>query len=207
MSEPAEIKMYSDYKSPYAFIAFDPAYELEEKYDVRIKWRPFQLRIKGKGQRSVYSEWKVKYSYMDVRRNANLLHGGKMIRGPLKIFDTTPALIGGLFAEREGKLKDYSRKVFEEFFKRELAADEADAVADVIASLGMSADDYRTYLAGEGIEEYERAQEEAVEDQIFGVPLFVFEDEQFWGHDRIWMLEHRLKERGLLKQSADTAAE
>ena len=206
MSEPAGIKMYSDYKSPYAFIAFDPAYELEEKYDVRIKWRPFQLRLKGKGQRSIYSEWKVRYSYMDVRRNANLLHGGKMIRGPLKIFDTTPALIGGLYAEKQGKLKDYSRAVFEAFFKRELAADEADAVADVISSLGMSAEEYRAYLAGEGIEDYERAQEEAVEDQIFGVPLFVFEDEQFWGHDRIWLLEHRLKERGLVKKGADTAA-
>ena len=43
--------MYSDYKSPYAFLAFEPAYALEERYNVRIKWRPFQLRLKGKGQR------------------------------------------------------------------------------------------------------------------------------------------------------------
>ena len=68
MSKIKEIKMYSDFKSPYAWIAFDPAFALEEKFNVRIKWKPFQLRIKGKGQRSVYSEFKVKYSYMDVRR-------------------------------------------------------------------------------------------------------------------------------------------
>ena len=49
MSETAIIKMYSDYKSPYAFLAFEPAYALEERYNVRIKWRPFQLRLKGKG--------------------------------------------------------------------------------------------------------------------------------------------------------------
>ncbi|MDD9877627.1 MAG: DsbA family protein [Magnetovibrio sp.] len=197
MTETAEVKMYSDYKSPYAFLAFDPAYELESIYDVRIKWRPFQLRLKGKGQRSIYSEWKVKYSYMDVRRNANILHGGKMLRGPLKIFDTTPALIGGLFAEKHGLLKEYSRTVFEEFFKRELAADEADAIADVIAGLDLSAEEYRAYLAGDGADEYEQAQEEAVEDEIFGVPLFVFQGEQFWGQDRLWLLEHRLKEAGL----------
>lgn len=207
MSEPAEVKMYSDFKSPYAFIAFDPAYALEDKYNIAIKWRPFQLRLKSKGQRSIYSEWKVKYSYMDVRRNANLLHGGKMIRGPLKIFDTTPALVGGLFAEKQGRLVDYCRTVFDRFFKREFAADEPDAVADLIASLGMSADDYRAYLAGEGMEDYERAQEESVEDNIFGVPLFVFNGEQFWGHDRLWLLEHRLKEAGLEKQSAQSAAE
>lgn len=207
MSEPGEIKMYSDYKSPYAFLAFDPAYELEDKYNVRIKWRPFQLRLKGKGQRSIYSEWKVKYSYMDARRNANVFYGGKMLRGPLKIFDTTPALIGGLFAEKHGQLKEYSRTVFEEFFKRELAADEADAIIKVVASLGLPVDDCRAYLAGEGMSDYECAQEEAVEDQIFGVPLFVFQGEQFWGHDRLWFLEHRLKEAGLAKQDAEAAAE
>lgn len=206
MSEPAEVKMYSDYKSPYAFLAFDPAYELEERYDIRIKWRPFQLRLKGKGQRSAYSEWKVKYSYMDARRNANLLYGGKVLRGPLKIFDTTPALIGGLFAEKHGLLREYSRRVFEGFFKRELPADEADAIAEVIASLGLSAEDYRAYLEDEGRAEYERAQEEAVEDHIFGVPLFVFDGEQFWGQDRLWVLEHRLKEAGLEKPAAEAAA-
>ncbi len=202
----AEVKMYSDYKSPYAFLAFDPAYELEDRYDVRIEWRPFQLRLKGKGQRSIYSEWKVKYSYMDVRRNANILHGGKMLRGPLKIFDTTPALIGGLFAEQHDKLIDYSHVVFERFFKRELAADEPDAIADVIASLGMSDADYRDYLDGAGREDYEKAQEEAVEDHVFGVPLFIFEGEQFWGHDRLWLLEHRLKEAGLEMPSTQQPA-
>ena len=65
-----EIKMYSDFKSPYAFLAFDPAFALETRYRVRIKWKPFQLRLKGKGERSQYSEYKVKYSYMDARARA-----------------------------------------------------------------------------------------------------------------------------------------
>tara|TARA_R110002110_G_scaffold35651_1_gene119938 strand:- start:2541 stop:3161 length:621 start_codon:yes stop_codon:yes gene_type:complete len=204
MTNPVEVKMYSDFKSPYAFLAFDPAYDLEDKYNIRIKWLPFQLRLKGKGQRSIYSEWKVKYSYMDARRNANL-RGGLMLRGPLKIFDTTPALIGGLFADRHGMMREYGRKVFEEFFKRELAADEADAIADLIAGLGLSADEYREFLAGEGVIEYEQIQEKSVADQIFGVPLFVFNGEQFWGYDRMWFLEMRLEEAGLLKPDAKTA--
>ena len=29
MAETGEVKMYTDFKSPYAFLAFDPAYELE----------------------------------------------------------------------------------------------------------------------------------------------------------------------------------
>jgi 2-hydroxychromene-2-carboxylate isomerase len=183
-----EVKMYSDFKSPYAFLAFDPAFALEDKYRIRLKWKPFQLRLKGKGERSQYSEYKVKYSYMD---------GGLMLRGPLKIFDTTPALIGGLYAERHGKLRPYGNKVFELFFKRELAADEDDAIAGVMTAVGLSDAGYREYLAGEGAAAYERAQEDAVADQVFGVPMFYFENEPFWGYDRMGLLEQRLSEAGL----------
>lgn len=194
-----EVKMYSDFKSPYAFLAFDPAFALEDKYNIRLKWKPFQLRLKGKGQRSVYSEYKIKYSYMDARRWANM-KGGLMIRGPLKIFDTTPALIGGLFVEQHGKIRDYGNKVFELFFKRELAADEADAVASVIAGLGLPEQGYRDYLTGDGPADYERAQEDAVVDQVFGVPMFYFNNEQFWGYDRMGLLEHRLTEARLKRE-------
>ena len=123
------------------------AFALETKYWVRLKWKPFQLRLKGKGERSQYSEYKVKYSYMDARRWANM-RGGLMIRGPLKIFDTTPALIGGLYAEKHGKIREYGNKVFELFFKRELAADEPEAIAPVIENIGLSAQGYRRLSRG-----------------------------------------------------------
>lgn len=193
--EPTEIKMYSDYKSPFAYLAFDPAFALEQRYNVRIRWIPFQLRIKGKGERSVYSEHKARYSYLDARRWAQ--PRGLVIRGPLKVYDTRPALIGGLFADREGRLRDYSRKAYELFFRREFEADQADAVAALVESLGLSAAAYRDYLAGAGARDYDRAQEEAAADNIFGVPIFIFEKEPFWGHDRIPVLEEKLTAAGL----------
>ena len=87
--------------------------------------------------------------------------------------------------------------MYELFFKRELEADQPDAVASVIESLGMSPDAYRKYLSGEGAVAYQRAQDEAANDHVFGVPLFIFENEPFWGHDRIPVLENRLTESGL----------
>jgi hypothetical protein len=93
------------------------------------------LRVKDKGQRSEYSEYKVKYSYMDARRFANL-RGGIIIKGPVKVFDTTPALIGGLFADKHGRLLEYSRIAFKLFFQREFEADDPEAVASLIADVG-----------------------------------------------------------------------
>ena len=74
--------MYSITKVPLRGWYLDPAFALEEKFAVKVKWKPFQLRIKGSGQRSIYSEYKVKYSYMDARRIANERSDKKIIRGP-----------------------------------------------------------------------------------------------------------------------------
>ena len=193
------VKMYSDFKSPYAYLAFKPGMSLVDKFHVTVKWRPFQLRLKGKGQRSIYSEWKVKYSYMDARRHANRLYDGQILRGPLKIFDTTPALIGGLFAEKHGDLITYCEAVFAKFFAREFAADDANEVAQLIKTMGLRKDDYFNYLNGEGVNDLEASLDEAAEDHIFGVPIFVFKGEQFWGADRLWLLEETLKEAGLAR--------
>ncbi|MGA2410803.1 MAG: DsbA family protein [Candidatus Binataceae bacterium] len=193
--EAQELKMYSDYKSPFAYLAFDPGMALAERYNVRVRWIPFQLRIKGKGERSVYSEYKVKYSYLDARRWAK--PRGIYIKGPKKIYDTAPALIGGLFAARQDRLLDYSRKVYERFFRGELEADQPEPIAQLISEIGLPPNDYLDYLKGDGIRDYDQAQAEAASDHIFGVPIFHFRGEPFWGYDRIGMLEERLTEAGL----------
>ena len=202
MDQKTVVKMYSDFKSPYAYLAFNPGMSLTDKFNITIKWRPFQLRLKGKGQRSIYSEWKVKYSYMDARRHANRLYDSQLLRGPLKIFDTTPALIGRLFAEKHGKLVPYCEAVFKKFFAREFAADDANEVALLIETMGLSKDDYFHYLNEEGIDDLEASLDEAAEDHIFGVPIFVFNGEQFWGADRLWLLEETLREAGLARNNA-----
>src|SRR2546430_8789022 len=130
-----EVKMYSDFKSPYAYIAFDPGMALPERFDVHVRWIPFQLRIKGKGDRSQYSEYKVKYSYMDARRRSK--DRGLWIRGPLKIYDTTPAAIGGLFAQKHGRFLDYGRAAFKKFFLREFEADQLEAGAQPFSRNGL----------------------------------------------------------------------
>lgn len=191
-----EVKMYSDYKSPYAFLAFDPAFDIQEKFAVSIRWIPFQLRLKGKGERSAYSEFKVRYSYMDARRWANK-RGGIVLKGPLKIYDTRPALIGGLFMQEKGLLQQYSQLVYRSFFRREFEVDDIESVVALIVELGLDAEEFRDFHADRGQRMYDACQDEAMQDHVFGVPMFIFNGEQFWGHDRLELLQERLVEAGL----------
>jgi 2-hydroxychromene-2-carboxylate isomerase len=190
------VKLYFDYKSPFTYVAMAPAFELAERHAVELRWIPFLLRIKGPGQRSIYSDWKAKYSYLDARRAANR-RGGLRILGPKKIYDSAPALVGGLYAMRQGFFRAYTEAVFERFFRRELEIDVPEQVAALVDELSHSGEEYLGFLAGEGARELDASIEEAHADQVFGVPIFVFRGELFWGQDRIPLLEERLAEAGL----------
>jgi 2-hydroxychromene-2-carboxylate isomerase len=198
--DPREVKLYFDYKSPFAYLAMEPAFALPERFDIALRWIPFLLRIKGKGERSQYSEWKARYSYMDARRWANKRGGLPLIiKGPPKVYDSTPALIGGLFALEAGIFRPYTERVFRGFFDRTLEIDSPEAIAATLGALGQPPDAYRRYLASAGPRDLDRCIEEAHADHVFGVPLFVFRGEQFWGHDRMPLLEERLGEHGLAR--------
>lgn len=197
-SSPAEeVKLYFDYKSPFAFLAVGPAFTLEDRFRVRLRWIPYQLRIKGKGERSQNSEWKAKYSYLDARRFAT--PRGIVIRGPKKVYDTEPALIGALHAMRTGCFRRYTEEAYTRFFRHELELDDAAAIARLLAECGGSAAEYERFRTGEGAAAYAECVAEAERDHVFGVPLFVFREEPFWGQDRLPLLETRLRDAGLAR--------
>ena len=45
MDRPNTILVYSDYKSPYAFLAKDLIYELEGDFEINLEWLPYTLDI------------------------------------------------------------------------------------------------------------------------------------------------------------------
>ena len=82
LSSSAPLIIYVDYKSPYAYLAKDPIYTLQDDLGIEVDWRPFTLdipsylgsaRLDDKGrlvenQRSERQWSVVRYSYRDVRR-------------------------------------------------------------------------------------------------------------------------------------------
>jgi 2-hydroxychromene-2-carboxylate isomerase len=195
------IKLYFDYKSPFAYLAKDEAYKLEEDYYVQIEWLPYVLNIPealGDLQTRTKQQWrKIRYSYMDARRWAN--KRGLAVRGPQKIFDSSIAAIGMLYAQKQGKFRAYHDRVYELFWKRELDIEDRQAIATVLAEVGADPKGFLDYLETEGRAELDAIQQRADADEIFGVPIFIVEGEMFWGHDRIPLLKEKLEAMGLKK--------
>ena len=121
------IKVFTDHKSPYAYLAKDLAYGLEHETGVQLDWLPYTLdipaylgsaKLDGTGtvveeSRNAHQWRRVKYSYMDCRREA--ARRGLVIRGPQKIWDSSLANVGMLFAKQHGVFRAYHDRVFERF--------------------------------------------------------------------------------------------
>ena len=188
------VSLYIDYKSPYAYLACEPAWALEREFDVRLEWLPYTLNIPsflGTVEGRNAHQWRrIRYSYMDARRLAN--RRGLIVRGPQKLFDSSIAAVGMLYAQRHDVFRKYNDLVFERFWKRELDIEQPEAIAAVLGQAGAPIGGFMDYLAGEGRAAHDRIQRQAEEIGVFGVPTFVVEGELFWGGDRLWMVREKL---------------
>jgi 2-hydroxychromene-2-carboxylate isomerase len=194
MSKPI-VRVYTDYKSPYAFVANRRLFALEETHGVVLEWLPYTLRIAefmGTVDARTPHFWrKVRYAYMDARRFANAQ--GLVMKGPRRIYDAFYSSVGMLFAQRHGFFRDYHDTVFRKFWSHELEIDDLAAICDVIASCGGDAGAFEDYAQGPARAEHDRIITEAEELGVFGVPTMVFNGELFWGGDRIDMLIERIE--------------
>lgn len=199
MIAPRTITVYTDYKSPYAYLAKDPAYALERDFGVRLDWLPYVLNIPDflgsarldaagnliEENRSAHQWRRVKYSYMDCRRQAR--KQGLVIRGTTKIWDTALASAGMLFAKCQGEavFRAYHDRVFERFWRRELDVEDIATVTAVLAEAGADAAGFPAYAAEAGPAEVHRISRDAEAAGIFGVPSFVVDGELFWGREHL----------------------
>ena len=196
---------YFDYKSPYAYLAQEATFALAERAGVELDILPYSLHIpdflgaaevdtEGRvlSQSRNEHQWRrVRYSYMDCRREAN--RRGLTIRGPRKIFDSTVSHIGFLWAkERSGEFRTFHDTVYEKFWRHELDIEDPDAVEKTLAASRVEVRGFRDFLHGEGRRRLEEVKREAEDRGVFGVPGYLVGDELFWGAERLDRVAERL---------------
>lgn len=156
------ITVYSDYKSPYAYLAKDRVYSLSRETGAAIDWRPYVLDIPQylgsavvgadgvvkEENRNAHQWRRVRYSYMDCRRQAG--KRGLTIRGPRKIFNSASAAAGMLFAQRSGEavFRHYHDTVFRRFWARDLDIEDIVALGTVLSEAGADGGAFADFLPG-----------------------------------------------------------
>jgi 2-hydroxychromene-2-carboxylate isomerase len=198
MTQPQNLTVYIDYKSPYAYLAKDLAYDLQRDCHVHLDWRPYILdipsflgsaRIAADGtvleqDRNPHQWRRARYSYMDCRRQAR--KRGLTIRATQKIWDSTLAAAGMLFAQQAGDavFRHYHDTVFHRFWQRDLDIEDRDALCRILADAG--ADAARFPVQAASLQAQVAAISRSAEATgVFGVPTFVLAGEIYWGSEHL----------------------
>lgn len=173
------IAWYFDFVSPFAWLQWPSIRELARERDVVLRPILFGALLKQMDHRGPaeiprkreftyrYAQWRARKAQMPLRFP------------PTHPFNPLPALRLSIAA---GTTIDAVGAIFEWIWAHGHAADTAEALAPLAASLGV--DDVRTALATPEVKATLQANfEEAMRRQLFGVPTLAIGDELFWGAD------------------------
>ena len=199
------IDFYIDIKSPYAYLALDPAIKIFDQLSLKWNLWPYTLDIADYlGSATVNSEGKimssdrtphqwrrVKYSYMDCRRMANLQ--GKTILGTQKIWDSSLFSMAHLWVKEKSEktLLPFLRESFQLFWKRELDIENERVILNLIDKFQLDSTDFISWKSNNQ-NCVTSLMDTALSMGIFGVPTFVFEEEIFWGSEKLALISAKV---------------
>jgi 2-hydroxychromene-2-carboxylate isomerase len=205
----AELAVYIDLKSPYAFIAIEPTRAMAAALGVLIDWRPFTLdipsylgsaRLDERGRvassERTPQQWTgVRYAYRDARRYASLR--GKTLRGTEKIWDSSLAGIAMLWAKQQGVeiFERFIDDAYARFWRRDLDIEDALVLEASLGRSGAEVDGFRAYATGAGRVAHDALNRDAFDAGVFGVPTYLVGDEMWFGREHLprvaWLLGGR----------------
>jgi 2-hydroxychromene-2-carboxylate isomerase len=206
---------YFSFRSPYSYLATPQVEELIARYDLQPRMRivtPIAIRIPG-FFKSVNPLWPP-YLLRDTFRISQMHNiPYRWPRPDPIIMDITSGEVAadqpyihnvsrmGVVAEREGKGFAFVRRAAHAIWSGEIDNwHEGDHLARAAAEAGLNPEELAATVRDEAddlaaeIERNEAGQRNAGH---WGVPLFVFEHEPFFGQDRLDHLLWRLKQAGL----------
>ena len=202
-----ELIHYFDYKSPYAYLAQAATDTLEQKYGIAVTRVPYTLNIPDYlgeakldsagqdliGTRSAHHWRRVRYSYMDCRREAN--RRGLTIRGPRKIWNSSLAHLGFLYASEQQNCRAYHALVYARFWRRELDIEDIAVIIAVLREAGVDVADFEGFAADRGQALLESLHLAAEAAGVFGVPSWRLDGELFWGSERLSLIDEALEQQ------------
>ncbi len=189
------VDAFIDLRSPYSYLALQPARALAQRTGVTFEWWPFITDFRSAyggevEQRSTRDVAKLKYLYMDCRRLAK--PQGLTIRSTTKLWDAGLGSQAMLFAKLKNRLWEFCDPLLAAFWRREFDLESPAQMEAAIVSAGMRASDWQEYQRLHAQKDLDAAFERAELLGVFGAPTFAYQGELFWGGDRLDLLASAL---------------
>lgn len=188
------IDFYFDFSSPYGYLAAEMIEALGQRVNRTVNWHPILLGVVFKatgGQPLTMAPMKGPYSENDFRRSAAFYGVPYKAPSVFPIATQNPARAALWMQEKHpAHAKKFALELYRAFFRGDRDISKLDVIGDIAAGLGYSADEVVAATQLDDIKDKLKANvEAAIAKGIFGSPFFIVDGEQFWGADRLPMLE------------------
>ena len=192
------VDFYFDFMSPFAYLAQHRLPDLAKRHEGKAKFicHPIDLiaaRFKA-GNTGPFNRdqpAKMKALMMDLKRWANR-YGIPM--GFPKGLDTARLNRGYFHAVEQGKGPQYMEAGFRAVWAESGNPADEGLICQVASNAGLSAEKLLAATeSAEALRSYEKENNDAQARGVFGVPIFMVDDQIYWGNDRIEFLEEYLQ--------------
>lgn len=206
------VDAFLSFRSPYSYLVTPDLLRLRNEYEIELRFRPvLPIAVRSKATLFTGDKSRVRYIVIDAMRRAEYL-GMKMgfpspdpIVQNMETFEVAEEqpyiyrLTGlGVEAERRGKGVDFAYYVSHLIWAGEPGWNEGDRLAQATAKAGLDLADMEAAIAANDPMPDIEANQAALEAAGgWGVPTMVFNDEPFFGQDRIDTLRWRLDKVGV----------
>ncbi|MEL6324453.1 MAG: DsbA family protein [Pseudomonadota bacterium] len=209
------IDVFWSFRSPYSYLVTPDLFRLREDYEVEVNFRPvLPIAVRSKEALFTGDRTRVQYIMVDMFRRAQFLGMNFSFPSPdpivqdmatFEVADDQPyiyRLTGlGIEAQRRGKGIDLAYHVSHLIWGGEPGWDQGDRLANAVAEAGLDLAEMEAALETyDPITDIEANQDALQAAGHWGVPTMVFQDEPFFGQDRIDTLRWRLDKVGVPKR-------
>ncbi len=198
------VEFFFDCSSPWTYLGFEqiqrtlaPGIETAE---VELVWRPFlvggvfntvnpsvyegrakPVPVKARHYAKDLADWA---RYVDIRIGSP----------PVFPVNSVKAMRGAFFAQEQGMLVAYARRVFERYWGDLADVSQDDVLEGIVREVGLDAPAFFAAIRSDDYKARLRANtDELIERGGYGSPtMFVDGDDMYFGNDRIPLVAHRL---------------
>lgn len=188
MSDTVNLKLFFNFRSPYCYLASKRMFSLFDEYDVALEWKP----LGGWDGRSPpeVAKTKLPIARQDVARWTQRM--GIPYTPPPITTEPTAAGAGSLYAQQQGKLREYVIEVMKAEWAHGNDIGDPSVLNAVAVRIGLDLNEFAAATQDPGnLQQLETNWAQAQSLGVIGVPSFVVGEEIFWGNDRIdFVTEH-----------------
>jgi len=192
-----QLEFYYDFGSPTSYLAYKRLLQLQDSYDLKIKYRPMLLGgvFKATGNMSPVMI-PAKGAYMTQHDMPRFIrrYGVAFAPNPFFPINTLMLMRGAIAADELNCGEAYRSTIFDAMWVKSLNMGDTEIAAKTVDDAGLDAKALFDLMQQDHIKsKLKDNTEEAIKRGIFGAPTMFMGDEMYFGQDRMDFIEDALK--------------